>query len=256
MSAQPSNAFILIDPFDTGATPAFFPPPGPTNYTDTGTGSVGGGQREVRITPPPAGGLAGVPASGSGSSFNIQNFATNGPDTAITRLRWDGNTNTPAAGPDTSGTNGFSPPNVLPENLIRVNVIKTNDLLAGSMLSFSLYDVAGRVAISSLVLPVGSVLTPADYDFTFASFLTNNPLLDLTQITAVELQVTLIGGNTNPFSIQFNQTQFGVPFEFSPALGVVSLAALFGLSYLRNRRKSSASPNLETSKSEIDSLVS
>jgi len=242
-----ADAIIVIDPFNDGLDPIFYPPfPTPIDINETAAtngGGVLGGEREVRVIPSPVGTLAGIPTN----TYNIQTFAPAIDVTSIVRLRWDGTTNNPGGAPGS-----FSPvADFSSELALRIFVVNQNDLKAGSLLSYTLYDgTTSRTA--SIVLPVGDVAASTLYTLDFSLFAGIN----LSNITGVELTVNLVGGDNQPYSIQLDQFEIGVPFEFSPAIGLFSLGALFGLSHLRNRRKSSVSPNLEASKSEEDSLVS
>lgn len=252
-----ANAFLIIDAFNDGANPAFYSPPTTVDYDESSPatgGGVQGNEREVRITPSAVGTLMGIPTD----TLNIQTFAPNFDVTSVVRLRWDGAFTGPAGPPDapfTTGGSGLGPTDLSLETFFRMLLVNQNDLKAGSQLAVTFYD-ADSSSTSTQALPLGDVLLPTPYDFSFASFTGIN----FAQIYAIELTVTLVGGDNQPFSIQLDQAQIGVPFEFSPGIGIVSLGALFGLARLRNKRKPtlSSDPELETSKSvaQFDSSVS
>jgi len=252
-----ANSFILIDPFNAGTDINVYAPGTTTNYNESSPangGGVLGDQREVQIiAPTTVATAAGIPGPPDPlDQFVIQQFATTGSRTGIVKFRWDGAATTlPSGNPDVAGLLGFRNFTLNGDDRLSVSVVDRNDIKVGSILTYTAWNGANS-ASSSVPIPLGNSSSPELFTFLFSSFAG----IDFTQITGIELTVQLTSSSLQPASILIDQVQVGVPFEFSPALGLVSLGALFGLSHLRNRRKSSVSPNLEASKSEADSLVS
>lgn len=270
-----ANALLVIDPFNGGSGLVVLgngSTPVTGNYCDNvaagapcsgfaNGGGVLGGQREVRmITDPTTSittGIASQTIAGGGGFFRFSSDNDGFGQLQTARLRWDGSTISTGATPDAAGF-GVTDLTLAAQDRLRVVVLSQNDIggntapfnTPDSTLTFTLWE--GAISSSSsVVLPNGST-GPIDYDFLFPTFTGIN----LTQITAIDLTISIWSDDFSPNLIRLNTVQVGVPFEFSPALGLVSLGALFGLSRLRNRRKSSASPDLAASKPEINSFVS
>jgi len=267
-----ANALLIIDPFTTGSILTVFDDvvSTTTDYCDnavagspcSGTangGGVLGGQREVRITtsPNPIPGI-GVTSRvvTAGGFYRLSSDSDSFAHLATSRLRWDGSTINPGGNPDVTGFGQIDLTANGQEALI-VNVLSQNDIGGGapfnnpnSTLSFTIWQ--GSISsTSTIALPNGDTLD-VSYAFPLLSFTG----IDLTKITGIELTISIWTDDNRPSLIRLDTVQVDVPFEFSPVFGIASLGALFGLSHLRNRRKSSVSPNLEASKSEEDSLVS
>jgi len=269
-----ANALLIIDTFNNGATPTFFPPPpppGPADYQENVAGVLDG-YREIRIDTSPLGTTAGV-ISGR---YQIQNSAPDNfsspPTTSVsTRIRWDGIGNTPGNTVPNNFSTAFDATQGGINTFVRL-VARQNDLgglppnppadpdgnnailSPQSTIAFTLWNGTTNATVSKL-LPYFTTGT-LNYDFNFSDFIAGGfTLADLSNITAVELNITLYGEDEAAFTLSLDQAEFNVPFEFSPALGVVSLGALFVFSYIRKKRKSSASIDLEASKPEINSLV-
>jgi len=271
IDAQPSSAFVLIDTFDADVSqvidptiPQFEgdqfvgdnPPVNATAGFDaavyTNIGFAVGNERDVSVLLTSGG--TNTIASTAGSfatpvdtlTWNVANGG-NGIFTVV----WDGLDNSPTV--NTTGLGAVDLTFGSSTAIVASTVNIDNNLTGGSTLSFRLWDSDGTIASQTYTFP--SNPTTQDIIFPFNAFAVTtaggNSILDFNSIGAIQMQGIMLRNPTNSYNISFDVVTTGIPFEFSPAIGVLSLGACFGLAHLKRKSKASGLSKVNSGKSEI-----
>jgi len=202
---------------------------------DTGLngGSVFGEQREISITNNNG---ASSPIFFSINNNNSQqaNLNVGTGDSASAEIIWDGNdlSNTPT---DFTIDNG-----VVQQSLQLVVVGLDGGQDRGVELNFELRDTSNNVAtISQLIQEeVSSMIgnTPKSFYFAYQDRVEEDPLnpINLTQVDYIRFYTSNEDVGVD-FAFDFLQTSQFVPFEFSPALGIMLGGSFIGLNILKKR---------------------
>jgi hypothetical protein len=259
--SYPSQAFTVIDSFDSnggqGDQSIFdFPPLNGTSNSGTATYTPGSGiavgdSRDLNTFLSSGNNVVSATTGASSSPSDRLTWSAFNNAASRQTAVWDG----PGGGFGAVNTTGLGGINLTTGGVVDLVASVVNvdsNLPGGSTLTFTVWDMDGTIATSTYTFPanptVGNILFP------FVGFTPTGGSvagIDFTNIGAIQFQGLLLNNPTNSYNISFDLVAAGVPFEFSPALGILSLGAWFGLNRLKKNSNSSNLLKVSSDKNKI-----